>query len=276
MGALGLKGWNEASLAEARSELEQALAIDASFALAGAFHALTTVMGLVTGLLPALPDTAEAARQAAEQALALEDGDSQVLGYAGCALSDLGQRERGVEILRQALAVDPSNAQAHVALGATLALQGQPEAGTEMMRHGMRISPRDRRLGFWGWALSHFLQRAGRPEEALQEARASAGRDAKLHLSRIVEAAALQTLGRSTEAAEALAAARPSAPRAHAWRSGTHARAPSGRADRVVVEHGLMVRGATVTKDLGLRRRCISLPGWRWAGGPERRRGRAA
>lgn len=95
-----------------------------------------------------------------------------------------------------------------MALGATLALQGQPEAGTEMMRHGMRISPRDRRLGFWGWALSHFLQRAGRSEEALQEARASAGRDAKLHLPRIVEAAALQMLGRSTDAAQALAAAR--------------------------------------------------------------------
>ncbi|MDZ7589418.1 MAG: winged helix-turn-helix domain-containing protein [Rubrivivax sp.] len=208
VGALGLKGWNEASLAEARSELEQALAIDRSFALAGAFHALTTVMGMVTGLLPLLPATAETARQAAEQALALEDGDSQVLGYVGCALCDLGQRERGVEILRQALDIDPSNAQAHVALGATLAMQGQPQAGTEMMRHGMRISPRDRRLGFWGWALSHFLQRAGRPEDALIEARASAGRDTQLHLPRIVEAAALQALGRSTEAAAALAAAR--------------------------------------------------------------------
>jgi len=208
VGALALKGWNEGALAEARAELERALVIDPGFALAGAHRALITALGLATGLLPALPATVEAACLAAEQALALEDGDSQVLGYAGCALSDLGQRERGVEILRQSLAIDPSNAQAHVALGATLAMQGQSEAGTAMMRHGMRISPRDRRLGFWGWALSHFLQRAGQPEEALQEARASAGRDAKLHLPRIVEAAALQALGRSTEAAEALAAAR--------------------------------------------------------------------
>ena len=248
VGALGLKGWNEASLAEARSELEQALAIDASFALAGAFHALTTVMGLVTGLLPALPDTAEAARQAAEQALALEDGDSQVLGYAGCALSDLGQRERGVEILRQALAVDPSNAQAHVALGATLALQGQPEAGTEMMRHGMRISPRDRRLGFSGLGVEP-LPAARRP------ARGSLAGGARQRRPR--RQAAPVPHRRSGCAADAGAQHRggrgagrraPSAPRAHAWRSGTHARAPSGRADRVVVEHGLTVRGATVTK----------------------------
>ncbi len=208
VGALALKGWNEGALAEARAELERALVIDPGFALAGAQRALITALGLTTGLLPALPATVEAARLAAEQALALEDGDSQVLGYAGCALSDLGQHERGAEILRQALVIDPSNAQAHVALGATLALQGQLEAGIEKMRHGMRISPRDRRLGFWGWALSEFLLRANRPEEALHEARASAGRDTKLHLSRVAEAAALQALGRSAEAGEALAAAR--------------------------------------------------------------------
>ena len=35
-----------------------------------------------------------------------------LLGYAGCAISDLGQKERGVEILKQAVDIDPSNAQA--------------------------------------------------------------------------------------------------------------------------------------------------------------------
>jgi hypothetical protein len=45
-------------------------------------------------------------------------------------------------------------------------------------------------------------------EEALQEARTSAGRDPRLHLSRILEAATLLELGRETEARLALAAAR--------------------------------------------------------------------
>ncbi len=50
--------------------------------------------------------------------------------------------------------------------------------------------------------------RDGRPEEALTAARASAGRDARLYLPRIVEAAALHTLARAEEARVALAAAR--------------------------------------------------------------------
>jgi tetratricopeptide (TPR) repeat protein len=148
-----------------------------------------------------------------EHALAQGEGDSQVLGHAGCALADIGQHERGAAILRQALDIDPSNAQAHVALGAAQGLLGQWDAAVANMRHGMRISPRDRRLGFWAWVLGRFLLRAGRPDEALAEARASAGRDARLHLSRILMAAALQALGRADEACEALAAARRLRPR---------------------------------------------------------------
>ena len=48
-------------------------------------------------------------------AIATDAGSSEVLGYAGCALSDLGQVDRGTEILRQAVEIDPSNAQAEVA-----------------------------------------------------------------------------------------------------------------------------------------------------------------
>jgi hypothetical protein len=76
------------------------------------------------------------------------------------------------------------------------------------MRHGMRLSPRDRRLGFWGWAMSGFLLGSGRVDEALAEAQASARRDPRLHLSRVVEAAALQSLGCPDAARLALDAAR--------------------------------------------------------------------
>jgi TolB-like protein/Tfp pilus assembly protein PilF len=208
VGAIALQGWTDAAVAEALASLERAFAIDPGFALARAYWALITAVAMTTALRPVSPADVDAASRAAEQALALDDGDSQVLGYAGCALSDLGQRERGAEILQRALAIDPSNAQAHVALGTTRALQGQRERGILALRHGMRLSPRDRRLGFWGWALAQFLLRAGRTEEALAEARTSAGRDARLHLPRIVEAAALQALGRADEARTALAAAR--------------------------------------------------------------------
>lgn len=208
LGAIALKGWNEDSMSEARSQYRRAFTIDPTFALARAHFALLTALGRNTGVIQPSQTLADDAREAAEQAIRDDDGSSEVLGLAGCALSDLGQHDQGAESLERALQIDPSNAQAHVALGATQAILGQIDAGLERMRHGMRISPRDRRLGFWGWALSGFLLRCGRTEEALQEARASIGRDSKLHLARIVEAAALGELGRGDEARAALGTAR--------------------------------------------------------------------
>ena len=208
VGAIAIKGWSEQSLHETLAHLRNALALDPDFALAMAHLALVSSLGTSTGVAPESAGSDDEARAAAEQAIALDDGSSKVLGYAGCALSDLGQRDRGAEILRRALDIDPSNAQAHVALGATMGKQGQIDAAIERMQYGMRISPRDRRLGFWGWALGCLLLRAKRTEDALLEARTSAGRDPRLHFSRILEAAALQELGREEDARLALAAAR--------------------------------------------------------------------
>lgn len=208
IGATALKGWSAAAIDEARTHLLRACEIDPAFGLARAQFAVLTALAINTGLLQDSPAHADQARDAAEQAILLDDGSSEVLGFAGCALCDVGYRDRGSEILERALEIDPSNAQAHVAMGATIALIGQFDTGIDKMRYGMRISPHDRRLGFWGWALGLFLLRASRPEEALLEARASAKRDPKLHLARILEAAAAQALARSDEARGALAAAR--------------------------------------------------------------------
>ncbi len=207
-GAMALKGWTEEAMSEAREQFQRAFAIDPAFALARAHFALLTALGRNTGVIKAAPGLADEAREAAEEAITLDDGSSQVLGYAGCALADLGNHERGIEILMRSLELDPSNAQAHVALGAAQCVVGETDAGIEKMRYGMRISPRDRRLGFWGWALACILLRANRNEEALLEARVSIGRDSKLHLARVLEAAALQRLGRSDEGRQALVVAR--------------------------------------------------------------------
>ncbi len=204
--AIAMQGWTETALHEARLQLRLALAVDPSFALARAHLGLISALGVTTGLLKDSQTSAEAIA-AVQDALELDDGDPQVLGFAGCALADLGQHESGTKILQRALELDPSNAQAHVALGATQALQGQSQAGIERMRYGMRISPRDRRLGFWGWALGLFLMRDERIEESLQAACESAARDPRLFLSPILQAASLLALGRTIEAREALAAA---------------------------------------------------------------------
>ncbi len=208
VGAIALKGWGEKAMAEARSHLQQSVALDPSFGLAHAHYALLTALARNIGLLADPAGMQSDALNAADRAIALDDGSSEVLGYAGCALCDLGHLDRGIEILRHALEIDPSNAQAHVSLGTALALTGQFDAGIGKMRFGMKISPRDRRLGFWGWALGMFLLRAHRVDEALVEARTASQRDSTLYLTRVLEAAALDQLGHPDDARAALAAAR--------------------------------------------------------------------
>jgi adenylate cyclase len=186
VGALGGNGWNEQTVLEMQKFLRRALEIDGGFALARAQLALVSALAHSTGLLEHSAEHIHEALVSAEAAIAGDPGSSEVLGYAGCALSDLGQTERGAEILRQAVEIDPSNAQAEVALGAVLSLLGDLDTGIAHMRHGVKLSPRDRKLGFWSWALGLFLLRSGRTEEALEEARISARRDPRFYLPAIL------------------------------------------------------------------------------------------
>jgi len=208
IGSIALQGWGREAMAEARYQLQKSVALDPAFGLGYAHYALLTVLSIKFGYLPDAANLTEEVMGAANQAIGLDDGSSEVLGYAGCALCDLGHHDRGVEVLHRALEIDPSNAQAHVALGASLGLTGQLEVGIKKIRFGMEISPRDRRLGFWGWALGNFLFRAERTDEALVEARTSCRRDPRFHFSRVLEAAVLDLQGNAMEAGSSLAIAR--------------------------------------------------------------------
>lgn len=208
VGVLALQGWGNEGMAGARRQLRQSLALDPTFGLGHAHWALLTALSMNIGVLPNEPPLAQEALDAARRAIALDDGSSEVLGYAGCALCDLGQHGPGVEVLLRALEIDPSNAQAHVALGASWVLSGRVGEGIERMRYGMSISPRDRRLGFWGWALGAFLLRVGQEDQALVEALTSGRRDPQFALPRVLEAAILDRQGKSAEASAALARAR--------------------------------------------------------------------
>jgi TolB-like protein/Flp pilus assembly protein TadD len=207
IGSLATQGWSRSAVAEARLQLHKSVDIDADFALGHAHSALLSALSMNMGYESPDPTAVQAALGAAEMAIRLDGGSSEVLGFSGCALCDLGHHDRGVDVLHQALEIDPSNAQAHVALGASLVLTGQLEAGIEKMRLGMKISPRDRRLGFWGWALGSFLLRGERLHEALVEARTAVRRDPLFHLARVLEAAVLDRQGHTDSARACLAMA---------------------------------------------------------------------
>ena len=185
-----------------------ALAIDPDFALARSYLALVSAFGANLSLVENIPAAERDARIEAERAIELDPAAPDVLGYAGCALSDVGEHARGHEILQRAVELDPSNAQAHVALGAALARTGHVEDGIKSMQHGMRSSPKDFRLTFWSMILAHALARAGRYDEALDLATSAARRDGALYTARIVSAWTLHKLDRTEEARRVLTDAR--------------------------------------------------------------------
>jgi adenylate cyclase len=207
-GVLAADGWNAEAVTEAQRFLQRALDLDSNFALARAQLALLAALAQSTALIARSRQRQSEAIAAAELAIADDGGSSEVLGYAGCAISDLGDTRRGAEILQQAVELDPSNAQAQVALGAALALSGDLDGGIARMRHGIKLSPRDRRLGFWGWALGVFLMQARRPGEALDEARLAARRDPRLFLPPVLETLAHTALGEIDAAKASLSSAR--------------------------------------------------------------------
>ncbi|SEF01780.1 adenylate cyclase [Rhizobiales bacterium GAS188] len=204
-GVISLKGWSEETLSQATALLRQATTLDPDFALARAQLALFLSLGARLGLLADAAAAVTEARAEAERAVMIDQDASEVLGYAGCALAELGDVQRGSEILERAIENDPSNAQAWVALGTSQCfLEKMGDVGLEKLRHGMRLSPRDHRLGFWGTFYALALARHRRLTEAHEEVRAACCRDPQFYVARIVLALTAASLGRKEEAMAAL------------------------------------------------------------------------
>ena len=208
VGALATEGWTPEGMAAAREALRRSCALDQKFGLAHSHYALLTILAASIGMVPDTAELRDDVLRAADRGMGLDSGSSEVLGYAGCALCDLGRFDRGIDTLRQALELNPSNAQAQVALGAALALNQKFDEGIERMRYGMRLSPRDRRLGFWRWALGGFLLRVDRVDEALAEARLACQADPRFHLAYVLLAAIFDRQGAGEAAVDALREAR--------------------------------------------------------------------
>ena len=200
VGAVVVHGWSEDGFERGLAQLEQAIAADPDFAIAHALFSLWTAIGANMSLLPYSEATLQRASVAAQRALELDPNDFDVLGYTGCAFGDLGETSRGRKLLDRAIEFDPSNAQARVALGVLQVRDGEHATGIDNMRLGIRQSPQDFRLEFFRSLLGDGLIRAGRPEEALDEAYTACRRAGGFFLPRIVAAWALVKLARPNEA----------------------------------------------------------------------------
>jgi adenylate cyclase len=213
-GLISLQGWSEETLTQAAARLREATALDPDFALARAQLAVFLSLGARLGLVADGAAAVTEARTEAERAVAIDHDASEVLGYAGCALAELGDVQRGTELLERAIENDPSNAQAWVALGsAQCFLEKMDAKGLEKLQYGMRLSPRDHRLGFWGTFYALALARHRQITEAHEEVRAACRRDPQFYFARVVLALTAAALGRKEEAVAALNEARRLRPR---------------------------------------------------------------
>lgn len=155
-------GWNKKGVETALSYLEAALKEDPDYAPVISHMAL--MKGLAAGA-QVINENVEAVKpevvELAHRALAIDRQSSDVLGFAGCALCDVGEVDDGLVHLERAVEIDPSNAQAHAAYGWACILQDRLEEGIAKMSAAIRISPQHSGLAFWLFGLATGYQELG-------------------------------------------------------------------------------------------------------------------
>ncbi len=183
---LALKGWHQKTFVEAVDLLRKSERLDADFALTPAYLSLVLALGHRVGLIGDREKTKIEAIDAAERALHMENMDSTILGFVGCAFADVGMVARSIPILKNAIQQHSTNAQAWVALGSAYVLQNDFEQGIKYLSHGIDISPLDSRLSVWGAILSLAFLNSKKLAKAQEQAELACQRDDNSYLPRVV------------------------------------------------------------------------------------------
>lgn len=202
-GTLMFKGWCKASVKQAADQLHQAIELDPDYAAPQAYLSLLLALAHWTRLVDDLPAAHDESMAAANRALELDPNSSEVLGYAGCAFSDLGYKQRGIPILEKAIDLDPSNAQARAALGAAMIVSGDLEPGIAALTEAIKISPKDPGLAMWATILALGSSYTGDFEGAENWSALAYSADPRFFPTLVVRAW-VQGIGGQVEAAQAL------------------------------------------------------------------------
>ncbi|MDP5219938.1 winged helix-turn-helix domain-containing protein [Ruegeria sp. 2205SS24-7] len=200
-GVLSLKGWNRASFEEATDLLVLAIEQQPDLALAHAHLALVLGLGHRVGILGTRDTLLPRVVAAADRAMDLDGMDSTILGLSGCALADIGERERAIPILEAALEMNPDNAQARTALGTIQLIAGRFKEGAYELRSGIQSSPMDPRRAVWGTALAMATLLSGKTPQAVEEIERACRADPRNHIP-LVALAAIEVWQNRKEAAE--------------------------------------------------------------------------
>jgi adenylate cyclase len=206
IGVLQTRGWHEDVLSETASLLDRASEIDPDFALPWAVKSVLLGVGSRMGLYDRYSSSLrDSSIEAAERGIALANDDSQVLGYAGCALADWGEVERSMPVLDQSIRRNPCNAQAWMARALAWRDQGDLQRALDEARKGLSLSPRDISVAAWLFGYAAVLLQAGQLEEALLVTQEARRRDPRLFAVTLLITALRLLLGDPKGAASAMA-----------------------------------------------------------------------
>jgi tetratricopeptide (TPR) repeat protein len=184
--------------------LRRSIELEPNFALTHASLSLVLGLGKRVGLLEDSQAIVDEAVRHAEMAMDLDELDSNVVGLAGCALSDVGFVDRAIPVLQNAIDLNPRNGQAHAALGTSYLVQGRFEEADASLNKGIELSPADGRLAVWYATRSLVQLQRGMIDDAVESALLGTRSDRKSYLPWVVLAAARLAQGESQQAHAAL------------------------------------------------------------------------
>jgi len=207
-GTLNFSGWSKKTFLDTAALLEKAIELDPEYAPAHAYLALVLALGHWAWMVPDRDLAYHTAIAEAKRAMTMAPDSSEVMGFAGCALSDLGHPDLGIPAIERAIELEPSNSQAFAALGAAKIVSGQLEEGIRDLSHAVAISPADPGLAPWATILSVGECFSGHVEAALQWADRARKVDPHYFGAFLALALAQFSSGRNREAQQSLAQAK--------------------------------------------------------------------
>lgn len=188
------------SCAKARELLLEAIALDARSADAYCLLAMTHWMQSIYRWSESAEESADAALQAAGQAVRLDGGDAVAQAALGIALTLQRRHDEAIETLNRAIGLNPNLASAHGGLAIACTFACDFRRGVEAARQAMKLSPRDLDRPFWMAALSFAALAEGRYEEVIDVTTTMLREKPDLPTALRHRAAALALLGRDAEA----------------------------------------------------------------------------
>jgi adenylate cyclase len=185
----------------AREMFDRALVLDPAYGPAYSGVSYILNRDLLLNYVDSYEDTAARCLEAAERAVSLDEASSITRLALVRALLWCGQHDAAIEEANRALELNQYDALAHAWLGAALLFAGQAAEGVPKLAAALELAPHDSRKNvYMGTHLAAAYLTTGRPDQALELARAAARPRSNFIEAPLILASILAHLGNEKEA----------------------------------------------------------------------------